>query len=118
MAKFEIALHGEMGEIGERCNSAKLSAKFRHFLGSLSYWPLVSIPFIDKVYIDGPCGSKTLASVLLALFRKSESCDSLLKIGPIGAVHNMQYSRPLEFSNSNVSSTIGPENFLITKKVK
>ena len=24
---------------------------------------------IDKVYIDGPCGSKTLAGVLLALFK-------------------------------------------------
>ena len=31
---------------------------------------------IDKVYIDGPCGSKTLASFFPSAFRKSKSLDS------------------------------------------
>ena len=47
-------------------------------------------------------------------FLKSESRDSLLYIEPIGAVR-IQYGWALEFSNSNVYSTIGLGNFLVTK---
>ena len=49
------------------------------------------------------------------VFRKSESRDSLLRIGPIESVR-MQYSWALEFPKSNVCSTIGPGDILITKK--
>ena len=70
----------------------------------------------DKVYIDGPCDSKTLAGVLLARFERV-SHVTLLQIGPIGRVC-MQYGWALEFPNSNICSTIGPGNFLITKNVR
>ena len=49
--------------------------------------------------------------------RKSKSRDLLLKICPTGLVR-MQYGLALEFRNTNVCSTIGPGNFLITKDVR
>ena len=68
---------------------------------------------IDKVYIDGPCGFKTL-SVFFLHFGRVIHVTHLYK-GPIVSVR-IQYGWPLKFPNLYVCSKIGPGNFLITKK--
>ena len=46
---------------------------------------------IDKLYIDGPCGSKTLAGFLLARFERVNHMTHFYRYaGPIGAV-GIQY---------------------------
>ena len=53
---------------------------------------------IDKVYIDGTCGSKTLAGVLLACFERVSHVTHFL-VRPIGIVR-IQYSWALEYDRA------------------
>ena len=68
-----------------------------------------SCPFIDKVYIDGSCGYKTVAGVLLARFKGVGNIAYFYK-----DTISMRDPLPEYFSYYNVCSTNGP-GFLITK---
>ena len=73
---------------------------------------MLQVKTTDKVYIDGPRCSKTLADVLLERFERVSQVNHFYILGSIEAVL-IQYSWVLEFPHSNVYSTIGLGNFLI-----
>ena len=66
---------------------------------------------IDKVYIDGTCGSQTLAGV--SHIERVSHMTQFYSTNSSSAY--TQYGWAREFPYSNVCSTIEPGNFLITK---
>ena len=69
---------------------------------------------IHKVYIDGPCGSKTFAGVLLARFERVSHMTRLKKIGQIGPVH-MQYVGLWNFPSQMFAERLSPGISLLQK---
>ena len=70
--------------------------------GSLTW---LRFKIIDKVYIDGPCGSKTISGVLLARFER---------VSHVTHFHKEDQYEPCVWSY--ICSTIGPGNLLIIKQ--
>ena len=65
---------------------------------------------IDKVYIDGSCGSETVAGVFLARLKRVCHVTHFLKSNDTNALSSSQYDLALEFSMN------GSGNILIKKK--